>query len=384
LRSELHSEQGMADLSVSAAAPSVQPVATRLIAILLAAGISLLTLLLWVVPVGDVQTHNLLHHLNFIPLVSAGMLLGWRGAAATMLFTFLLQGPHILYTGKTLPVYALDQTAELSIFSLAGIITGFLSDRERGQRIKLERTTRELEGVHHELQQNVDRLRKAERLSAAGQLSAGLAHEIRNPLASIAGAAGILTRGHASTENFQECLEIIEKESQRLNRLLTSFLDFARPRAPRFQLTDVRAVIGSVALLAAHATGTSAIAIGQQADPDLPEIECDPEQLKQVLLNLVINAIQATPDQGQVRLHASHSDNRICIAVHDEGCGIAPELSDQLFDPFFTTKEQGTGLGLAVASKIIEQHGGLLTAQNNVEKGMTFRIELPLDRSRAL
>ena len=367
MRNELHSEQGMADLSVSVAAPSVQPVATRLIAILLAAGISLLTLLLWVVPVGDVQTHNLLHHLNFIPLVSAGMLLGWRGAAATMLFTFLLQGPHILYTGKTLPVYALDQTAELSIFSLAGIITGFLSDPSGDSRIKLERTTREL---------NAFTANCSRTLTGSGKPSdsprpASSPPVLRMKFAIPSPASPEppdLTRGHASTENFQECLEIIEKESQRLNRLLTSFLDFARPRAPRFQLTDVRAVIGSVALLAAHATGTSAIAIGQQADPDLPEIECDPEQLKQVLLNLVINAIQATPDQGQVRLHASHSDNRVCIAVHDEGCGIAPELSDQLFDPFFTTKEQGTGLGLAVASKIIEQHGGILAAQNNVEK----------------
>jgi signal transduction histidine kinase len=285
---------------------------------------------------------------------------------------------------KAWPIDASDQVIELSIFGAAGLIAGFLSDRERRQRFSLERTKQELENVYYELQQNLERLRKAERLYAAGQLSASLAHEIRNPLASIAGAAGILKRGNASTQNFRDCLEIIEKESQRLNKLLTGFLDFARPRAPRFQQTDLSMVITSVAVLARHAAGASEIELRQEVNGDLPEVECDPEQLKQVLLNLVINAAQASPPGGSVWLSASAAPDRVRISVRDEGSGIPPEKQDKIFDPFFTTKENGTGLGLAIASMIVEQHQGLLTAKKNSGKGMTFCLELPRDRTHPI
>jgi two-component system sensor histidine kinase HydH len=238
--------------------------------------------------------------------------------------------------------------------------------------------------VYQELQQNFERLKRAERLYAAWQLSAGLAHEIRNPLASITGAAGILKRGHASGENRRDCLDIIEKETHRLNRLLSSFLDFARPRAPRFQRVELLSVFESVIGLAQHADGAAGIELLLEVEESLPELRCDPEQLKQVLLNLMINAIQATEGQGVVRLHAAVAADRLLIEVRDQGRGIPPAERDRIFDPFFTTKEHGTGLGLAVAAKIVEQHGGLLAAENNADRGMTFRVEFPLDGAHPL
>jgi len=225
----------------------------------------------------------------------------------------------------------------------------------------------------------VERLKKAERLHAAGQLSASLAHEIRNPLAGISGAAGILKRGNASPENVRGCLEIIEQESQRLNKLLTNFLVFARPRAPRFQATDLRAVVESVASLAFHSPATDSVGTRLDLPDDLPEVKCDPELLKQVLLNLLVNAREATPAGGRVTVSARTAGPSVIVSVHDEGCGITPEQQDRIFDPFFTTKDNGTGLGLSIASKIIEQHGGALVAERNMGRGMTFRIELPLE-----
>lgn len=301
-----------------------------------------------------------------------------------MLFADLAYAPHIYTIWDINRFDASDQIVELSIFGGAGVIAGLLAERERRQRFSLERTKRELENVYMELQQNIERLKKGERLYAAGQLSASLAHEIRNPLASISGAAGILRRGNASKENFQNCLEIIDKESHRLNKLLTSFLDFARPRAPRFQLTDLASVVGSVASLAEHATHLHDVRLCQEFDGRLPEVECDPEQMKQVLLNLTINAIQATPSNGAVWLSGWASSDRVYVSVRDEGCGIPADLQDQIFDPFFTTKENGTGLGLAIASMIVAQHGGLLTARKNTGPGMTFQLELPRDRSRPI
>ena len=159
----------------------------------------------------------------------AGMFFGWRGALKTILLATVLQGPSIYRHWFQEPLDAQDQVVEISTFGLAAVIAGLLADRERTQRKRVEATKVELEHVYTELQQNIDQLKKTERLTAAGQLSASLAHEIRNPLASISGAAGILARGQVSAEARTECLEILTKESQRLNKLLTNFLDFARP-----------------------------------------------------------------------------------------------------------------------------------------------------------
>ena len=347
-------------------------------------GILVLGVLSWYIPSGQIEAHNVVHHLHFLPLMAAGMIFGWRGALLCVAFTALVDSAHIWRNWDVAHLEASDQLVELSIFGMAGLIAGILSDRERKQRAKLERATRQLEDVYQELQQNVERLRKAERLYAAGQLSASLAHEIRNPLASISGAAGILKRGHASEANIAECLEIIEKESNRLNKLLSNFLNFARPRAPKFQATDLKPLIGSLTSLTAHDARARDVELHSEIAEHLPEVECDPEQLKQVLLNLLMNAAQASQPKSRVWLTASAEVDRVSVAVRDEGSGISVENQDRIFDPFFTTKENGTGLGLAIASTIIGQHGGLLTARQNVDRGMTFQVDLPRDRSRPL
>lgn len=327
--------------------------------------------------------HNLLFHFNFLPITAAGMLFGGRGAAVVTLLTFAAELPSFVIKWPYDTAYQLDQAGGTLLFGVAGVILGRLRERERRQRAKLEQTKSELERVYGELRENVEKLGKAERMFAVAQLSASLAHEIRNPLASISGAAGILKRGHASRENVQDCVEIIDRESQRLNKLLTNFLSFARPRAPRFQPTPVPEVIDSVIALASHSPGASGIRFEREIEDNMPEIESDPEQLKQVLLNLVINAIQAT-GEGVVRLRALARNDRAVIAVEDEGSGLSPEARERLFDPFFTTKENGTGLGLAIASKIVEQHGGVLRADAAAAgRGLTVTVELPRKQARA-
>ena len=339
--------------------------------ILLLAGLSPL------VPASDVTIHNVLHHLNFLPLMMAGMLFGWRGAAAAALLAGAVNAPLIVQHWVEWPLDAKDQVVELSIFSAAGLIAGYLSDRERAHRRNLEQTRQTLEHVYLELSENVARMKKAERLSAAGQLAASLAHEIRNPLASISGAAGILKRGAAPAEYLNDSLEIIQKESQRLNKLLTGFLNFANPRSPRLQRTDPNAMLASVAALATHAADAHGVIVIREPAGEFPEVECDPEQLKQVLLNLVINAIEASPVGSQIRLRTVLRRDRVSIEVEDRGTGIPEEIAVQIFDPFFTTKAKGTGLGLAISSMIVAQHNGSLSFHNNGGDGTTFCLELP-------
>ncbi len=286
--------------------------------------------------------------------------------------------PYVLQTSRINPDYTIEQTVEMSLLLIVGALTGVLSDRDRRQRRDLERTTARLTEVYRELEQNFEQMKRAERLFAVGQLAAGLAHELRNPLWSIAGAAGILERNATLEAKHRECLDIIHKESQRLNRLLTEFLDFARPRPPKYQSIDIGALLDSVIQLAAHAVGRSSVQLRKLAPPDLPPVEGDPEMVKQMLLNLVINAIQAMPEGGEVVVSASARDGNMLLAVQDQGCGVAPEIRDKIFNPFFTTKNGGTGLGLAVAHQIVEQHGGTLRAEPNPSGGMTFSALLPL------
>jgi signal transduction histidine kinase len=331
-----------------------------------------------VVPAENVTAHNILHHLTFLPLMIAGMLFGWRGALWAAFFAGVVNAPVIGRSWVHWPLDAKDQIVELSIFGAAGLIAGYLSDRERMQRRKLETTRQELEGVYLELRENIEAMKKAERLSAAGQLAASLAHEIRNPLASISGAAGILQRQSAPPEYLQDSLEIIQKESQRLNKLLTGFLNFANPRSPRMQRTNLDELLASVISLASHKAEESHIRLTHRREAMEEEVACDPEQLKQVLLNLVINAIEASPAGSEMRLATSMNNGKAIIEVEDHGSGITEEAAARIFDPFFTTKPKGTGLGLAISSKIVSQHNATLSFHGNASGGTTFRIELPV------
>lgn len=349
-------------------------------AVLIALFQIILVLLTTWVPAEYVTAHNILHHLNFFPLMMAGMLFGLRGAIYAALFAAIINAPVIAVHWARWPMDAKDQIVELSIFSAAGLIAGMLSDRERAQRLKLERTRQELERVYLELQSNIEQMKKAERLSAAGQLAASLAHEIRNPLASISGAAGILQRRSAPPEYQQESLDILQKESQRLNKLLTNFLNFAKPRAPRLQPTDLNELLLSVQSLAEHSVLSHPVNFTLDFRCKNIDIECDPEQLKQVLLNLVLNAVDASPDHSTVQICAGKIVQKVYIDVNDAGSGISDEAAKHIFDPFFTTKPKGTGLGLAISSMIVAQHGGTLSFHGNNRNGTTFRIELPAQK----
>ncbi|MCC6393397.1 MAG: sensor histidine kinase [Bryobacterales bacterium] len=264
----------------------------------------------------------------------------------------------------------------LALFLLAGA-TAAAAARERRLRRRFEEVAGQLSSVYEKVQANFEGMKRVERLSAIGQLSAGLAHEIRNPLASISGAAAILSRNADLGAKDAKCVEIITSECRRLDGLLTNFLNFARPRPPRMQHTPLEPLLENVLALAGHGVRGKTVRFEKMVESGLRPVECDPEQLEQVLLNLMINAIEASPDGGVVTLSAKSDDSKITIGVMDRGHGVAPAHIDRLFDPFFTTKEHGTGLGLPVAHQIMRQMGGSLLAETNAGEGMTFSVVLP-------
>jgi signal transduction histidine kinase len=332
-------------------------------------------------PRGLAHWHYLLQRMYYVPVAGAGLILGWRAG----LFTAFFAGLSFYVTTAHIPGSSdsFDRLLESLMFCMVGILTGVLSDRERERRHELEDAKAKIEAVHLELKLNFEQMKRADRLAALGHLSAGLAHEIRNPLASIAGAASIVQLEPDNPGRRSEFLEIIQIECGRLNSLVAHFLDFARPRQPDLFIVDIRDVFDSVAILASHAVRDERTKIGMEIPAHLPRVECDPEQLKQVLLNLALNAVQAMPEGGKVVLSASSSREGLAIRVSDEGGGIPPEHLEHIFDPFFTMKEAGSGLGLSVAHGIVAHHGGVLQVESNTSRGAVFLVTLPWRQRKA-
>ena len=340
-----------------------------------AVGIAAATALHYFTSPGLILWHNLFQRLYYLPIIYAAIYLGWRGGLVASTVSAICYIPHILMAWHHMPDYAMNQYAEIIVFFLVGTVTGVLADREMKQR-------RELAALNRELRDSFEQIKRADRLSAVGQLSASLAHEIRNPLAGIDGAANLIESEQTSPEMRKASVAIIRKEVQRVNRLLTSLLDFARPRKPEFQAVQADRLIDAIIALAGHSAQQKGITLRKDVPANVPAFECDPEQMKQVLLNLAINAVQAMTQSGEIVLAARQDDLSVVISVKDQGPGISDEDLDKIFNPFYTTKDAGTGLGLSVVYQIVNQHGGVVAADRNPEGGMTFSVAVPLSQRR--
>ena len=227
---------------------------------------------------------------------------------------------------------------------------------------------------------------QAEHLATMGELAAGVAHEIRNPLAGIAGAIEIISKGFPKDHPDREILEDLRQEVKRIEKVLNDLLAYARPKAPQFGVADLKETFARTLQLARQQIGSKHVEFSIQIPSHLPHFRMDPEQLQQVLLNLVLNGIQAIPEEGNVSIQARvlsgpGTPNRpdyVEIAVADTGSGIPQEQLEKIFRPFYTTKRGGTGLGLSLCRRIISQHGGTLTAESEIGKGSRFIIRLPM------
>jgi two-component system, NtrC family, nitrogen regulation sensor histidine kinase GlnL len=231
-------------------------------------------------------------------------------------------------------------------------------------------------------------LQRADRLGIVGTLAAGLAHEIRNPLGGIRGAAQLLKRALDHDSSLLEYANIMIREVDRVDKLIEQLLDLARPAKLELTAVNIHEVLEDVLLLETHTAEAPPIAVKKRFDPSLPPIRGDREQLTQVFLNLVKNAFQAMPRGGfltvatrletdfHIRGQGTDRSRWIWVDIEDEGVGIKEEDLPHIFSPFFTTKNNGIGLGLAICYRIVKEHGGLIRVESIVGKGTTFRISL--------
>ena len=262
--------------------------------------------------------------------------------------------------------------------------------RSDGEPIGVILTLRDMTSIR-ELEAAV---RQADRLSTLGTLAAGLAHEIKNPLGGIKGAAQLLERELDPESDLLEDPRVMIRESERIDRIIRQLLELASPRGPRYSPVNLHMVLGDIILLQREAAGTREVSIATGFDPSIPPIMADESQLTQVFLNLIRNAIEAMPEGGRLTVssrvlseyHLARDEGRsrmVCVDVADTGHGIDAENLVKVGTPFFSTKDGGTGLGLAICQKIVAEHRGMMKIDSKPGKGTRISVLLPLIQSPA-
>jgi two-component system sensor histidine kinase HydH len=324
--------------------------------------------------------------LMLLPVMSAATSLGLVGLIAAVVLadgaylSFLLflgaiqvehdQWPYVILNAATFPI--------------AGFLTYELLEANRVAARKAQLAAEELAEANKHLRAAEAQVRRTERLAALGQLSAGLAHEIRNPLSTIKGSAEMLLKNvDAGSAVSHELAGFISSEVDRTNALVTRFLDFARPLALRLENTEIAEVIDEAVAQVEKHTPPLEVSIYKNYSPDIPAFPMDRQLIERVLYNLLLNAAQASPPQGSVTVKTRQvanaaEDDTVEIDVIDRGSGIAPKDRESIFNPFFTTKSSGVGLGLAIVSKIVDEHGGRITVESEPGAGSVFRVFLPV------
>jgi signal transduction histidine kinase len=301
--------------------------------------------------------HIFYQGLYFLPVMLAGFWFGLRGALGTSLSITILYLPFTFIYWKGFSVGDINNVMELVLYNAIAVILGKLKDREKAVQ---------------------KRLSEAERLAAMGKAFSGLAHDLKTPLIAIGGLSRLIQKNLEEKNPFREKLDIIIEETQRLEKMVKEMLDFSRPLELHQSQEDVNQIICQTLVLVDDIAQKRRVRFHLQSSPNLPLISFDPTRMKQVLINLLINALEASSEGEVVTIHSYQEKRKLIIDVRDYGCGISIDKKVDIFSPFFTTKKEGIGLGLTIAKKIVEAHQGSLDVSNNPEKGLTFQVKIPI------
>ncbi len=313
-----------------------------------------------------------------LPIVSAASLFELGGALLATLLASSLYLSFLFYvdfqTYYLLPEGERELTVRVLFFFLSAIVVNRLATENRRKTERLAEANRDLREAQAEV-------RRSERLAALGQLSAGLAHEIRNPLGVISASAEVLSK-QVSQENevAREVAGFIRSEVDRSNALVSHFLDFARPSPLQREINDLNEVVGRAVMQLRETLGEGANGLRvEKVLGDLPRFSFDSTLIESGVFNLLLNGHEAMEPGGTLRVSTGRDGPNAWIEVADSGVGIPPEQIESIFNPFFTTKPRGVGLGLAMVSRYVDNHGGKITVTSRPGEGAVFRIHLPLE-----
>lgn len=339
--------------------------------------VSTISVLHFVTSTERIYLHQIYQRSYYIPIVLGSFWFEIGGGLLTAAGLTAVYLVHILRHWSHQPFYSFQQYAEIAVYFVVAILTGSLSRIQRRARERLETASTELSVAYSKLNETFDHLRHADRLAALGQLSSGIVHEIRNPLGSIQGAVEILSRGLSVEDPKNEFALIARTELARLNRLLGEILRFSKPAAPSQMPTDPAELIEAALRLCSDQAKQQSVEMVFYPGTDANQILVDPEQIKQVLLNILINALQVQPKGGHVSIRTQADGSDTVISIWDSGPGISQENLDRIFDPFFTTRGDGTGLGLSISYQLVRNNGGRIRAISPPGGGACFEIAFP-------
>jgi nitrogen-specific signal transduction histidine kinase len=347
---------------------------------------------------GEMGINSPYYPIYFLPVVSAAI---YFGTIATLAWTTVASLAYASLLIPALQEYELTPSGatilaiRVAFFYIAAILVNQFVMENRRQIARLQILSEKLEETNRQLRRAEADARRAERLAALGQLSAGLAHEIRNPLGVIKGSAEMLNRKVATSEPLvAELAGYISSEVNRLNALVVRFLDFARPSKLELHPERITEIVDRALETSVTSFPNANVKIERDYAEGLPEIPVDRQLCEQIFVNLITNAYQAIEGQnatsgrtsdgvpkGTLRLSiapdVSNGETGVCVTVEDSGPGVPPELREQIFNPFFTSKKDGVGLGLSIVAKIVDDHRGIIRLDSDTTNGARFRVFFP-------
>jgi len=291
-------------------------------------------------------------------------------AVSMLVLAYLIQRPMVELQEKMEQVSAGNLDVAVS-FSRRNDEIGDLGRNFNRMMQQLRESREEIERLHR------TQMSRAEHLATLGELAAGLAHEIRNPLAGIAGVIEVVGRDLPATSPARAVVKDVRLEITRISRTLTDLLETARPRRPEVRRSNLNTTVEHAVMLARQQVLSRPIKIELHKTPDLPEVEHDSDQVHQMLLNLLLNAVQAVDGEGTVQVEIGSRDGYATVVVSDTGRGISAQNLPNIFRPFYTTKGNGTGLGLSLAHRIVKDHHGDIEVSSIVGRGSKFTVLLP-------
>jgi two-component system, NtrC family, sensor histidine kinase HydH len=329
--------------------------------------------------------HDVLRRLYYFPIIVGAFLFGLRGAlltssVVTLLYlphAFWLTGPHAHHHGMIYadPTGTANKLLELALYNVVALVTGLLVEKQRRAQREVEQKVIEMQALERQLV-------RAGRLQSLGELVAGLAHEIKNPLASLKTASAIVADEIAETSPRRKMAVILQKEIDRMAALLERFLAFARPGAFTLAHVQIDDVVEQAVSLVKPQAAVRQVSLRVSCALPGPAVDGDRDKLTQILLNVLLNAVQFSPAGGVVDVSVENKllphGNYAVVSVADQGPGVPESDRERIFDPFFSTRENGTGLGLSIASRLIDEHRGYIDVSGDRGRGATFLLHFPV------
>jgi len=363
--------------------------------------IIIISILHYSTPVHLHHLHELYRIFFYIPIILAAFKFQLRGGLIFAAIIIVVYYPHVAFQWGGDFLYNFSRFLEMVMYIVIGAVAGILAQRETKERNRYQRTAAELEQSYDQLKTQSEKLaeieeqlRHSERLSILGELSANLAHEVRNPLGSIWGVVEILQDTFKTEGKDSEFMEILVKEVKRLNEVVENYLKLARKTRLFLKSCNLYDIVQSVVYLMQSRARKQNIRLNINF-PDLQIfIKADENQLRQILINLLLNSMAAITDSGTINIKAeifrakpAAGGNKLPQYVHlsiiDDGRGIKQEIIGKIYTPFFTTKEEGTGLGLSIVKRIVDQHKWGINVISKAKHGTTITLILPLEVSHA-